>query len=131
MAQGPGLTYVRAVARTSKGRFRTAAEWQQLIEEWEASGLGAERFATGRDFSGSSLYVWRKRLGGAPRTGAGRGRAVDFAPVVFEESEPMESGEGTRWELQTASGLALTMSGPDAVRGLEIALRFVAGEAQG
>ena len=126
MPRGPGLTYVRAMARTAKRRFRTAAEWQQLIEEWEASGLGAERFATGRDFSGSSLYLWRKRLGGAK--GAGRRKAVDFVPVVVEEALRPESGEGTRWELETASGLALTMSGPDAVRGLEIALSFVADE---
>lgn len=121
------VTYVRAMTRRSKRRFRTAAEWRRIIQDWEASGLGAKRFAEGRGFSAASLYLWRKRLraGESPPV---RG-PMDFVPVVVEDEVRAGLGGGTRWELETASGLALTMSGPDAVRGLEIALRFVADEA--
>lgn len=126
------LTYVRAMTTSSRRRFRTAADWTRLIKSWEASGLGAQRFAEGRDFSASSLYLWRKRLraGTPPGRPSPRG-GVDFVPVVVED-EARSHGDGpTRWELETASGLALTMSGPDAVRGLEVALQFLADEGVG
>ena len=126
------LTYVRPMTTSSKRRLRTAAEWTRLIQSWEASGLGAARFAEGRDFSASSLYLWRKRLragtspgGPSPRSG------VDFVPMLVEDEARPDGGGPTRWELETASGLALTMSGPDAVRGLEVALQLLADEALG
>ena len=115
----------------SPKRQRTAAERTEILEAWEASGLGAERFARERDFSGSSLYFWKKRLGagGQPSTSAGQG--VGFVPMVVEPRVPSESGGSTRWRLETPSGWALEMSGPDAVRGLELALLVLGDEAQG
>lgn len=126
------LTYVRLVTTSSKRRFRTADEWTRLIESWEASGLGAERFAKGRNFSASSLYQWRRRLraGIPPGRRSPRG-GVDFVPILVEDEARTEAGGPTRWELETASGLALAMSGPEAIRGLEVALQFFVDEARG
>ena len=121
------LAYGDRVTRTSKRQQRSAAEWSQLIRRWEASGLSADRFAQDRGFSASSLYAWRKRLRTEERR-AGRGDPAPepgFVPLVVEDAEP---GGSTRWQLETASGLAITMSGPDAVRGLEIALQMLDDE---
>lgn len=124
--------YEQPMARSSKRR-RTAAEWTQLLEAWEASGLGAERFARERDVSASSLYVWKKRLAavGQPPASASVGRGVDFVPMVVEAGAPPEPGGPTRWSLETPSGWSLEMSGPDAVRGLEIALQVLGDGAPG
>ena len=124
--------YGQAMTRSSKRRQRTAAEWTELIDAWEGSGRGAERFARGRDFSASSLYLWRKRLrAGGQRAGLGStGRGVDFVPVVVDDAAEAESAGQTRWQVETAAGEALTMSGPDAVRGLEVALRWLDREAK-
>lgn len=124
MPEQPVLSYRQPMPKTSKRRRRTAAEWKQLILAWEASGKGAERFARGRDFSGSSLYIWRTRLraeGVLPSADA----SMDFVPLVLEEEAGPGPDEGTQWRLETTSGEALTMCGPDAVRGLEVALRWL------
>ena len=117
------------MTNVAKRQQRTAAEWNRLVQAWEASGVGAKPFAEGRGISASSLYLWQKRLRaaapGEARDSGGRG--VDFVPVVLQDSA-VEPGE-TEWQLETASGLALRMSGPDAVHGLEVALRVLGEEA--
>ncbi|MCB9647674.1 MAG: hypothetical protein H6730_13880 [Deltaproteobacteria bacterium] len=39
-----------------------------------------------------------------------------------------ESAGATSWELTTAAGLSISMAGPDALRGLEVALRVLRDE---
>lgn len=112
---------------SSKRRRRTATEWNELILTWEGSGQGAERFAAGRDFSASSLYLWRKRLRGEGDCVTTAG--TDFVPLVLDTADASDAGH-TQWQLETRSGVALTMCGPDAVRGLELALRWLDGEVR-
>ena len=55
---------------------------------------------------------------------------VGFVPMVVEDSSSVEEDGGqTQWQLETAAGLALTMTGPDSVRGLEVVLRLLGNEA--
>jgi len=117
------------MTRSSKRRVRTPDEWTELVRAWTASGRGAASFAEGRDFSASSLYLWRKRLQASGASDDHRDiEPLDFAPVLVDDAE--SPGEATLWQIETAAGLSITMSGPDAVRGLEVALSLLDGEAR-
>ena len=41
---------------------RSASEWQELVEEWEVSGMSRAAFARTRDVNPSTLGWWRWRL---------------------------------------------------------------------
>lgn len=132
MRHRPRLTYAEPMSKPMTRR-RTAAQRAKLVQQWEASGQSAAAFADGRGFSGASLYSWRSRLGGQRRPPEADdpppGSGVDFVPVVFEaESEDARATGATSWELTTAAGLSISMAGPDALRGLEVALRALRGE---
>lgn len=113
-----------------RAQRRTAAQRAKLVEQWEASGQSAASFAHGRGFSGASLYSWRSRLDGRRRPpeedDPPPGSGLDFVPVVVEAQS--ESAGATSWELTTAAGLSISMGGPDALRGLEVALRVLRDE---
>jgi len=55
--------------------------WRQRVRAWEASGLSAPRFAKGKDFSGSGLLYWRRRLRAVRKEKAPEAE-VSFAQMV-------------------------------------------------
>jgi hypothetical protein len=100
-------------------RRRSAAEWAELIESWEKSGLGLAAFARSRGIASSTLSWWkwqlskRKRLRPQPRLVA--------LEVVPEAGGPTDQV----WEIRTAGGHVLTMRGrlaPDEVHSMIAAL---------
>ncbi|MCC6647627.1 MAG: hypothetical protein IT374_18905 [Polyangiaceae bacterium] len=61
------------------------ALWSERVEAWAASGVGSDRFAAGRGFSGAALRGWARRLrdeAGAVR----RPGSVQLARVVRSTS---------------------------------------------
>lgn len=40
-----------------------AAQWQERVDAWKASGQSADAFATGKGFSGKTLRWWSCELG--------------------------------------------------------------------
>lgn len=97
---------------------RTRDEWAGLVGAWEASGLSGEAFARDKDFSASSLYVWRKRLSSAEPPEV---RDLSFVPVVVDEADTSRDAIG--WRIETRAGVVVAMSGPGAKDGLEVAIR--------
>lgn len=97
---------------------RTRDDWAGLVGAWEASGLAAEAFAEDKDFSASSLYVWRKRLS---REEPPEVRDLSFVPVMVDEADTQ--GDAIGWRIQTRTGVVVAMSGPGAKDGLEVAIR--------
>lgn len=47
-----------AIAR----KHRSKTQWQELIEQWRASGLSARQFCSQQDIGYASFCQWRKRL---------------------------------------------------------------------
>lgn len=44
---------------------RTSAQWQQLIDEHQHSGLSVARYCETKGIAQSNFYLWRKKLSGA------------------------------------------------------------------
>lgn len=109
------------MSKSTSPNRRAPEEWEAIIRAWKASGLSAEVFARGKGFSASSLYAWRKRLGGSSASDDPPNPELSFVPVVVEEDTG--TSEPFSWRLETPSGIALSMSGPGAMHGLEFVIR--------
>nr|WP_240358745.1 hypothetical protein [Myxococcus vastator] len=57
--------------------------WKKRVEEWRTSGLSAEEYCRGKEFTPSPLYRWSSRL-----AKAGRGEAAAGVPLVRLVSSP-------------------------------------------
>jgi transposase len=69
--------------------------WQEVIEQWGASGQSVAAFCRERRISEGSFYAWRKRLGGKRRPA--------FLPVrVIADADPGSGAAAI--ELALASG---------------------------
>jgi transposase len=58
-----------------------ASEWAARVEAWRASGLSAQKYCAGREYSASTLLWWSSKLGRKGAVGGSRGE-VRFARVV-------------------------------------------------
>lgn len=47
-----------------------AQTWQERVADWRASGLSAEEYCKGKDFSPGTLYRWSSRVRPTPAGGA-------------------------------------------------------------
>jgi len=81
-------------------RRRNRAEIQQLVSEFEASGLGRTAFCQQRGLSLSTLARYQKR----------------------QEPKAADSAEGNRWLAVEVSGSAV-VAGAERVSGLAVVLR--------
>jgi len=113
-----------SMAKSRKRVHRTREEWAALINAWEVSGLGAEAFARDKDFSASSLYIWRTRLSTKPPAEAES--ALSFVPVVADDAGV--DGDAFAWRIQTRTSVVVSMSGPGAKDGLEVAIRALSAQ---
>jgi len=62
-----------------RGRRRSRAEVEQLVREYEASGLTRQAFCAGRELSVTSLDKYRRRLCRATQSGESRLVAVEVS----------------------------------------------------
>ena len=111
------------MAKTSTPQRRTAEEWSEMVDEWKASGRSAEDFAENKGVSESSLYTWRKRLRDNRAPLVMEEPQVGFVPVVVEDEVPPTESIG--WRIQTRTGVVVSMNGPGAFEGLEVAIRVL------
>lgn len=90
----------------AKRAYRSAAQWQQLIDLWHVSELSITEFCQTHQLSTMSFYKWRQRL--APQS---------------EQAQPMQDAQfidlfvfakqgGDRWHivLSLGNGVELTLS---------------------
>ena len=75
--------------------------WKAVVAEWRASGLSAEKFSEGREFSRGRLWSWSSRLHKAERKAAG-GDGVQLVRVVREGAS---EGSGTSVTVEIAGAL--------------------------
>lgn len=69
-----------AQRRSERDQEREPA-WQEMIEQWRASGQSVAAFCRERRISEGSFYAWRKRLGG--------NRRPAFLPVrIIPDADP-------------------------------------------
>ncbi|MEL6185200.1 MAG: hypothetical protein AAFU79_11300 [Myxococcota bacterium] len=93
-----------------KTRRRSWSEWQQLVEEWQRSGLSANAFAARGQLNPSTLTWWKWRLGAEADAPAKVAPIeADLRPVEIVDVEQYEVPDG--WELHGPSGEVLRVRG--------------------
>ena len=86
--------------------YRSATQWQQLIDLWHTSELSITEFCQTHQLSTMSFYKWRQRL--APQT--------EQAPVCqdtqFIDLSAFANQGGARWNivLSLGNGVELSLS---------------------
>ena len=85
--------------------FRPQSEWQQIIADYERSGLTQEAFCEQAQIPKSSFYKWRKRLGTQP--------AVDEPAQFIDLNTLVKPKDTMRWEidLDLGNGMRLSLRG--------------------
>lgn len=82
---------------------RSPAEGQQLIAEFEASGLGRKAFCRARSISASTLDYWRKR------TPSYRRQVTAASQEAFIELAPVGNAGALEVELELGGGVVLRL----------------------
>lgn len=75
-------------------------DWKAVVAEWRASGLSAEKFSEGREFSRARLWSWSSRLHKAERKTAGED-GVRLVRVARQRA-PGEGGASVTVEIEGA-----------------------------
>ena len=86
---------------------RTAAQWQELINTFEESGLTVTEFCRQHQLAVSVFYQWRKRLSDKPASEA-LSSDDNWQPVNLPNVEPVTQSD---WdiELSLPNGVTLRM----------------------
>lgn len=89
------ITRMTTAAEKRKRRRWTGEQKRSLLQQWEASGLSAYKFARAQDVPAANLLKWR----GSPSTSGGlRSRAVAFAPVQVANDSSKREADAVRRE---------------------------------
>jgi hypothetical protein len=81
------------------------ARWQQLVAEFEASGMTRKAFSVSRSISVNTLDAWRKR--GKPRPQ--RASKPAPTPTPFVELPPLPGASALDVELELGGGVVLRL----------------------
>jgi len=90
---------------------RTPAQWQQLVEQWQDSGLSATRFCKIHEIGYASFCNWRKRLTEAAFQ-AGPATTAEPAFIDLSTLQSPDSTSDTGWNivLSLGNGVELRLS---------------------
>ena len=83
-------------------QFRPQSEWQQIISDYERSGLTQEVFCEQAQIPKSSFYKWRKRLGTQS--------AVDEPTQFIDLNTLVKPKAPPRWEIELDLGNGMRLS---------------------
>ena len=90
---------------------RTPEQWQQLVEQWQDSGLSATRFCSINEVGYASFCNWRKRL---TETALQTGPAATSEPTFIDlntlQSPDSTSNNGWNIVLSLGNGVELRLS---------------------
>jgi hypothetical protein len=86
--------------RNDIARRRSPAEGEELVTQFEHSGLGPRAFCATRSLSVNTLSYWRRKLRGS---GVGRSSFVELTPVAVAAS----ASNGWDVELELGAGVVL------------------------
>lgn len=103
---------------TIKRRFTEKAK-DQLVKDFQISGVSANAFCKTRNLSASSFSFWRKRLTSElkveptekkiARKGMTAGHHFDFIPVALLETKPTKSVNHPTAHVESAGAAAFEM----------------------
>jgi len=98
---------------------RTPEQWQQIFEQYSASGLAIVAFCKQQKLNTSSFYAWRKRLSSSdehsaiitPLTTPPKNNQGDWLNIVPEQIPPA-SLPPKHWDIELAlpNGIILRMN---------------------
>jgi hypothetical protein len=95
-----------------------AAQWQERVDEWKASGQSADAFASGKGFSGKTLRWWSCELGRRRREQkAPRPRRADvpkMARIVRTSPAPSPSQQDDSLHVEVGNARIVVRRGFDA-----------------
>ncbi len=85
--------------------FRPQSEWQQIVADYERSGLTQEAFCKRASIAKSSFYKWRKRLE-TPSAATGVSQFIDLNALVQGNGQI----DPPRWEIELDLGHGMRLS---------------------
>lgn len=88
---------------------RTADQWQQLVNEFEASGLSAAQFCQRHHLGLSTLGKWRSRFRDQPKSAA---PFVELAMPTQRAVSAESNANSLHMRLDLGSGVVLEISRP-------------------
>ena len=86
-----------------RGMRRTAAQWKELVEQFEREGHTRGRFCAAHGLALSTFDLWRSKLRGVP---ALREEVPEALFVELSDPPVSETGAGS-WELELGAGVVL------------------------
>ena len=91
------------IQSTKRKHFRPESEWQQIIADYQRSGLTQEAFCEQTALAKSTFNKWRKRLETQP--------AAIESPTPFIDLSTLVPRNGTpRWEIELDLGNGIRLS---------------------
>ena len=80
--------------RPPRTRRRSRSEWEQLIQAYNASGLGSKQFCLANDLGYASFCQWRRRLSDEVTTsqGSDSNEAISSSFIDIGALSPMSHG---------------------------------------
>ncbi|ATB45939.1 IS66 family insertion sequence element accessory protein TnpA [Corallococcus macrosporus] len=102
--------------------------WKKRVEEWRTSGLSAEEYCRGKEFTPSPLYRWSSRL-----AKAGRGEEEAAVPLVRLVSSParVEAAPGAGLVVIEAHGARVLVPAGADVATVGVALAALGAASRG
>jgi transposase-like protein len=90
----------------AKRAYRSAAQWQQLIDLWHTSELSITEFCQTHQLSTMSFYKWRQRLAEQSE------QVAERQDTQFIDLSAFAHQGNTRWHivLSLGNGVELTLS---------------------
>ena len=112
-------------------RPKSPAQWRQLLQQWQRSGLTLAAFARNAGVTPGALSYWRRRFADEPTPPPRDEPALSFVPVTLTDAAALATPPGApataaSFEIALPDGIALRVPSDfdaDALRRLIATLR--------
>ncbi len=90
-------------------RRRTPDDWQEIIDQFQASGLKASEFCRQNNITASNFYVWRKKLLGESNLEQCNDSKSPIGSDSWQLITPSQESQPWDIELSLPGGVTLRM----------------------
>lgn len=98
------------MSRQYRSKYQARVYWQEVIHQWQQSGLSASQFCRRHQISDSGFYTWRKKLAAtSPVTRPNPAKTTDSPFIQVDMQHPAPQSP---LSLHLASGHTLHMTPP-------------------
>jgi len=84
----------------TKRTYRTAAQWAEIVKDYESSNLTQDAFCKQHNIASSGLYKWRNRL----KDKRNESPITDVENSSFIDMTPELSRSATGWDIELQLG---------------------------